>query len=456
MRERSVSMEPWAPDCLSPRITRLMALGGSTLMFVSLAQAVFSTRVLSGRALDAATLLQSSSEGSLTNRVIMIVLAASALPLILNNRERVIMLLGRSGPLLLLAAWFLTTMLWSEAPDLTVRRLIRYVIFLWIAWAAVTSMRSFVSFFMSLVALLGAVVIANIAVAVLLPSSAFTPHGFAGIHVNKNTAGPFALLGFVALSGACLAADKWLHKLLTAALCTAAFVILILTKSETSIALLATVPLALGWFFVWRRTGYQGVLFGALLLTILGMSAMAMALTDTWPEDILGAIFKDATLTGRTEVWALLTEKIRERPLLGFGWGAFWGTTANPIEASRTSWLSQIDFLNTGHNGYLDLTLEAGSIGLLLSAVVVIHCVSTLLRLLQDSPPGSARALCVATSACLVVLMLFGNMTESLLFMAGSQASAVFVFIYLAAQAQRASDKTAARIAAWPVAVSAN
>ena len=53
---------------------------------------------------------------------------------------------------------------------------------------------------------------------------------------------------------------------------------------------------------------------------------------------VLGALGRNATLSGRTGIWSLLLGSIAKRPLLGYGYYAFWqglkGESANIIVAS--------------------------------------------------------------------------------------------------------------------------
>ncbi|MDD1436381.1 O-antigen ligase family protein [Dolichospermum sp. ST_sed10] len=78
--------------------------------------------------------------------------------------------------------------------------------------------------------------------------------------------------------------------------------------------------------------------------------------------DILFAsIGKDATLTGRTELWPLVMEMIWKHPWLGYGYGGFW-----------RGWDGEAAYIWRGsgwtpthpHNGFLALWLDLGLLGL--------------------------------------------------------------------------------------------
>jgi O-antigen ligase len=69
---------------------------------------------------------------------------------------------------------------------------------------------------------------------------------------------------------------------------------------------------------------------------------------------------RNATLSGRTEIWTLVLRSIAKRPLLGYGFYAFWqglkGESANAIVAEN--WV-----FGYAHNGYLEICLQLGLVG---------------------------------------------------------------------------------------------
>ena len=103
---------------------------------------------------------------------------------------------------------------------------------------------------------------------------------------------------------------------------------------------------------------------GVLLLT----AAAGLIYQNAAP--ILGLLGRDATLTGRTDIWQAVLDSIMRRPLLGYGYGAFWnglqGESANVILAC--GWA-----VPHAHNGFLEVWLQLGLVGLsLLIATLVL------------------------------------------------------------------------------------
>jgi O-antigen ligase len=93
--------------------------------------------------------------------------------------------------------------------------------------------------------------------------------------------------------------------------------------------------------------------------------AYALLFLDLGPE-LLGAVGKDPTLTGRTELWGFISDLVQD-PLLGSGFESFW-------LGDRLAYLAQIYWWrpNEAHNGYFEVYLNLGWIGVTLLAVVIV------------------------------------------------------------------------------------
>ena len=95
----------------------------------------------------------------------------------------------------------------------------------------------------------------------------------------------------------------------------------------------------------------------------------------------------DTTLTGRDKVWAYVWKYIVKEPILGSGYGSFWYTADNTME-TRTAGI----FFNLGeaHNGYLDILLQLGAVGII---AVVVMTAGVLLSISRLPNWGSAGLL---------------------------------------------------------------
>jgi exopolysaccharide production protein ExoQ len=87
--------------------------------------------------------------------------------------------------------------------------------------------------------------------------------------------------------------------------------------------------------------------------------------------DAIARLGRDPSLTGRTEIWALVWIMIVDHPWLGYGYGAFWRGLEGP---SGYVWRSFGVPLFYSHNGFLDVWLDVGLVGLLFVLVGFALC----------------------------------------------------------------------------------
>lgn len=109
-----------------------------------------------------------------------------------------------------------------------------------------------------------------------------------------------------------------------------------------------------------------------------------------------GMLGRDETLTGRTEVWADSIGAWQQQPLLGYGTGSFW------TDARRKRY-----DIPTAHNGYLDVLLEHGAVGLILTAAWLL---SSTRRLYQGL---SVHYVSASLAITFLLVSLVYNVTES-------------------------------------------
>jgi exopolysaccharide production protein ExoQ len=86
------------------------------------------------------------------------------------------------------------------------------------------------------------------------------------------------------------------------------------------------------------------------------------------PELLFDLVGKDATLTGRTDIWAIASRLAEARPTLGYGYDAFW-TPGGPAAFIHqgVEWE-----MGSAHNSWLELKLALGMVGV---AALVFHLV---------------------------------------------------------------------------------
>jgi O-antigen ligase len=116
---------------------------------------------------------------------------------------------------------------------------------------------------------------------------------------------------------------------------------------------------------------------------------MALVTLLFHPQDLLALALdlldRDATLTGRTAMWAALWPLIEARFWLGNGYMAFWDHAPDYFGAA--SWMAR--FVHA-HNTYVQLLLDLGAAGL---ASLLLLLLTIARGLLHQARHGDADAL---------------------------------------------------------------
>jgi exopolysaccharide production protein ExoQ len=151
--------------------------------------------------------------------------------------------------------------------------------------------------------------------------------------------------------------------------------------------------------------------FVVCLLLLVTFSAAILVIV-AWPDVLIDLLGKDMTLTGRTNIWSAVLDSIVKRPLLGYGYQAFWlgleGESYRVILA--VSWM-----LAQAQNGFLDIMLENGVAGLAIVLLVFVFAFRDgVVCLFRSRDQAQLRA--VEWYFIIVILTLIYNLDESFLF----------------------------------------
>ncbi len=79
-------------------------------------------------------------------------------------------------------------------------------------------------------------------------------------------------------------------------------------------------------------------------------------------DSVFSLVGKDATLTGRTALWPAVIEMIGKHPWIGYGYGGFW-QGLNGAESAYV-WRASNWTPSHPHNGFLEILLDLGILGL--------------------------------------------------------------------------------------------
>lgn len=235
-----------------------------------------------------------------------------------------------------------------------------------------------------------------------------------GIYSHKNVLGKIMVPSiFVFL---CLAFNQKKNRLILWCGCILSIILLILSTSKSALLnfVLLLAALAIYQIFRWRL---NFMIPGITGLATIGFGIKIWLTANA--DRLLASVGKDATLTGRTDLWPLVLDKIWERPLFGYGFGSFWYGWESEAASIwyATGWSPP-----NAHNGLLDLFLDLGIVGV--TIYLLAFCVNFLKASIYLRLNNNSLNLWPITYLTYIVL---ANLTESTMLIQNN----IFFIFYL-------------------------
>lgn len=327
----------------------------------------------------------------------------------------------------LYVGWAGASVLWGVDPDVVLRRTLLQVTIVGsvlLPSLAARDPQGVLNRMFWLFALTGML---NLAAVALIPAG---PIGHQGIYAHKNSLGGVAAMVFLfALLQA--ASARGFARLIAMAMMAVALVLLVESQSKTSLGLSILIPatafavclVARAWRITPALTVPLGV-GGLYLLYLIGVQ------TYVWDfESVATFIFGDPTLTQRTDIWDFALKMIERRPWLGYGYEAFWGVSfESPSIREAPGFVAKMPH---AHNGFIDVIIHTGFIGLGLVLALI-------LATLYDAGRVVRRSMLLGNAMLALILScLFYNFTETTLFRSFDLQHLVFLMVIgLAASAR--------------------
>lgn len=284
-------------------------------------------------------------------------------PMLLRPRLALAALTDNPVPTALIAL-ALVSSVWSIEPEITLRRAVAFAftsafaLHLGVRWPLRQVIGLFAVAFsiMTVLSLIFVVAVPSIGI-----DHDLHPGAWQGVYFQKNMTGRSCVWAVVCLLW--LEHERAGARLLRRVMLAATLVLLAMSDSGTS---LLTTALVFVLFAAhrWMRADV------GLLALVLAAAALAGFLAflggSVFFDDTLALLGRDPTLTGRTELWDHAMGAIAERPILGWGYGAYWYGTDGPSSVFTVGWK-----ITSAHNGWIDATIDLGLPGVLLVGVLV-------------------------------------------------------------------------------------
>lgn len=264
----------------------------------------------------------------------------------------------------LFIVWAFASVLWSSDPNLTLRRLIFSTMIalgsMWLAGTRPGELPRYV--FFSCVVFMAVGFVTECVLGSFRPFSA--QYRFAGTLGPNHEAINAVMLFFAATS---LARDGNRYKPALLGVAGFAFLALLLTKSRTAFISFVVVELWLWAADAVSRRRRALLAVGVSSVASIWALALLIGPTSIPSALLLGRETNVGSLDGRVQLWTALTPYFHQRPLSGFGYGAFW----TPQRISDIS-ASQGWGIGEAHSSYIELLLALGVPGLLLGAAALL------------------------------------------------------------------------------------
>lgn len=348
-------------------------------------------------------------EGTPLDRNIYIVLILTAIIILMRRSiDWSTVFAGNRWVFLFFIYWGISAT-WSDYPLISMKRWIKdignvlMVLVIFTETASVQALRAVMSRYVSFALPFSVLLILFFPELGSYQDEHATEAAFGGITTNKNGLGIILVI-----SGLFMAWDMFetwfeengkkdgLDLLLRFVLIAALGWLLFMARSSTALVCLPVglaVMVLLHLDPVRRYLNYLGIFAFIALLLIFVLDFFPVIL-----ETVAGWVGRDATLTGRTDIWRdLLRENID--PLTGSGYQSFW---------LRHGMMERYGEINQAHNGYLETYLNGGLIGLSLLLTMIA---ATGNKLRKDILHGSTVS--VLLFAFFLVAALY-NLTEGL------------------------------------------
>jgi exopolysaccharide production protein ExoQ len=307
-------------------------------------------------------------EGSPLDRAVITAIIVLALIVLFTRGQKVVALLRANAPILLFLCYCGASIVWSDFPDVAFKRFVRAIGDFAMIMVVLTDARpsvavervlartGFIVFPLSILCEIG---------------RGYSGLGYhAGLTTDKNMFGMISLiLGLAAIwrFQKLLRDENREHRLrrLVARGTIAAMAIWCIwtAKSATSTACFL-VGIALMFIARTWAPARKAVLLHGFVVSMIFLALYASILNPN--VGIASAMGKDPTLTGRTDVWKTVIE-MAPSPLFGAGFESFWlGPRLKKL------WSIYVWGPNEAHNGYIELYLNLGWVGLSLLTFVLM------------------------------------------------------------------------------------
>lgn len=415
---------------VTPLFARFETLALLLALFLFATGGAFLVPGMAQHAAGSATVVSASGPTGLLHQVELVVALGITMFVVISRWRDVATLSLRMWPFTASAMLATLSALWSVDPFLSLRSGLYLLVNTLLMYFLVQ--RFTLQGLMRLMMGLGVVVaLLSIATAVVLPSYGL---GVAGSHwalqgafVAKNIMGNVAVL--------LLTPALFVRNFRFSLRATYILVFLGLIALSFSIQAWAAALFCFGFVGVeilFRRLRSQDAVW--LAYVTLLPATIAILILIVYRVEILQLLGKDPTLSGRTVIWDAVLRSVQKRPILGWGFNAFW----QGFKGESAKVLLLVHFpIAQSQSGPLEVLLALGTVGLGLALATFFQGLSNLVRCFRLGASGEA-----AWYLLIILLTIYYSVGEAYFQQPNSLGSMMYILACtgLFAAAGRAHD----------------
>jgi len=341
------------------------------------------------------------------NTIFTAFVLATTLFLLLRKARTAFQYLPRMWPIMALVLLAIVSMSWSDYPDITLHRSASLLTAT--LWAWYVTVRYDLKDVIAIIRqAIGLMAVASLAIGVAAPGiggeDPFGPAGWRGIFAGKNGLGAIMAIGTVTYFYTLVAGRQTKFILFLVQIAGLLFCVTALYVAQSSTSLVVALLGAMLCVVIkltHKRVGVAIIIWTTILLLL----APSVIIVTNQLGAIAPLLGRNAQLTGRVDVWLILPSYIAERPWLGYGLGAFWVADSENVALiwDAVGWAPP-----HAHNGWLDLLLELGVVGLALLSLQIFLVIVNGIRVIVEGREPDFQYLLVIT----LIIIVF-NISES-------------------------------------------
>lgn len=150
--------------------------------------------------------------------------------------------------------------------------------------------------------------------------------------------------------------------------------------------------------FLYRMKNYARQM-ATFIVIVVALGLLSLSISNSLVPTVTSIFERNESFTGRTDIWRAVRDVASRNPLLGVGYGGYWGLQDELIYSKFR--------VREAHSGYLEVYLDAGVVGITLLFAFLQAYYRKTLRILDDGYDWGLFGI------CFLIMTLCANFTES-------------------------------------------